>query len=244
MATTLAQLTARAQQESDNVNSTFVATTGAPAEWTNYINQSFTEIYGLTAQVYGAEYYVVDPPYAFTTDGINSKFALPSDFFKLLGVDVLYGGTNQWVSINEFQVPERNKFSAMNTPIPAAGQQVQLLYIPRPTLLVQTTDTIPDALSMNGWDEYIVVDAALKAMGKEEDDTSELWRRKLALTERIEAEAENRDAANPSRIVDTRGRGSSGIQYHLWGSKIWLIGWNARGWPGNDWDEEYAMGRW
>lgn len=241
MATTLAQLTARAQQESDNVNSGFISTTGAPSEWTNYINQSFAEIYGLTAQVYGAEYFVVDPPYSFSTDGINDKFSLPADFFKLLGVDVLYGGTNQWVSLNQFNIPERNKFSAINTPIPAAGQTVRLLYVPRFTPLTSTQD-LPDALSMNGWDEYIVVDAAMKALGKEEGDVTLLMARKQALIDRINAEAENRDAANPATIVDTRGRGSGGMQYHLWGSKLWLIGWNARGWPGNDWDQDYSLG--
>lgn len=244
MATTLAQLTQRAREESDNVNSTFVATTGSPPEWTNYINQSFFEIYGLTAQVYGAEYYVVDPPYTFLTDGINDKFALPADFFKLLGVDVLYGGTNQWTSLRRFNVPERNKYSAINSPIPAAGQTVRLLYIPRPTALSLTTDTVPDALSMNGWDEYIVVDAALKAMAKEESDVSVLMARKQALVDRINAEADNRDAANPQRISDTRGRGSGGMEYHLWGSKLWLIGWNARGWPGGYWDEDLAYGSW
>ena len=243
MPTTLANLTDRARQESDNVNSTFVATTGSPTEWTNYINQSFFEIYGLTAQVYGAEYYVVNPAPTFVTDGINDKFALPADFFKLLGVDVLYGGTNQWTSLRRFTIGDRNKFSAINAPIPAANQTVRLLYVPRPTALTAAVD-LPDALEMNGWSEYIVVDAAMKAIAKEEGDVSVLMARKQALIDRINAEADNRDAANPQRITDSRGRGSGGMEYHLWGSNIWLIGWNARGWPGNDWDQDLALGGW
>lgn len=238
MATTLAALTTRAQQESDNINSQFVTTSGTPSEWTNYINQSFAEIYGLTAQVYGADYYVQTPStgYLFTTDGINAFYALPADFFKLLGCDVLYGSTNQWMGLRPFAFGDRNRFSAINSPIPAAGQQLRLFYIPRPTLLVNAGDTVPDALSMNGWDEYIVVDAAMKAMGKEESDISALMARKQALIDRINAEAENRDAGSPASIVDTRGRGFAGMQYRINGSNLWLIGWNARGWPGGDWD--------
>lgn len=234
MAETLATLTLRAQQESDQVNSGFLSA----SEWTTNINKSLTEIYGLTATVYGADYYYQTPNtgYLFTTDGVSEYFNLPADFFKLLGIDVLYGAANQWVGLKPFAFADRTKFSAINSPIPAAGQQLRVFYIPRVTPLVAAGDAIPDALSMNGWDEYIVVDAAMKALAKEESDVSVMGGRKQALIERINAEAENRDAGMTANIVDTRSRGSPAMQYRLAGNQIHLIGWRITGWPGPDWD--------
>lgn len=232
--TTLLQLRDRAKQESDMVNSSFIT----DPEWLNLINSSLQEIYGLTAQVYGADYYVQSPStgYTFTTDGTNQFFALPADFFKLLGIDVLYGATNQWTTLREFGIGDRNKFSAINSPIPAAGQTVRLFYVPRVTLLVGDSTTIPDALSMNGWEEYIIADACIKALTKEESDVSVFMQRKQALIDRINAEAESRDLAGTAAIVDSRGRGSGGMQYRINGSSIWLIGFQSRGWPGADMD--------
>lgn len=238
MSTSLAQLTTRCQSESDNTNSEFVASTGSPSEWTNYINSALAEVYGLTATVYGADYYVQSPltGYLFTTDGINQFFSLPADFFKLLGVDVLYGAQNQWVGLKPFAFGDRNKFNAVNSPIPAAGQQCRVFYIPRYTPLVNAGDLIPDALSANGWDEYIVVDACIRTLAKEESDVSVFMARKKAIIARLDAEAANRDAGSPASIVDSRSRGVPGISYRINGNSLWLIGFQLGAWPGGDWD--------
>lgn len=239
--TTLADLRQRCQEESDNVGSSFVQN----SEWQRYINGSYTELYGLLIQSYGNDYYVQAPTtgYTFTTDGINQFFALPTDMFKLLGVDALYGGQNQWVALRPFAFGDRNKFSAINSPIPAAGQQIRLFYVPTLTQLAGDSSATVDLV--NGWEEYIVVDAAMKALAKEESDVSVFMSRKQSLVARINAEAENRDAGMPAAIVDSRGRGAGGMQYRLNGNQLWLIGFNARGWPGPEWDwAQYEGGGW
>lgn len=240
---TLAQLRERAQQESDMVNSEFVSS-AAGGEWTNYINAAYTELYGLLVQAFGNDYYTQTPStgYTFTTDGINQFFALPADLFKLLGVDVLYGNANQWVGLKPFAFGDRNKFSWINTPIPAAGQTVRLFYVPKLTQLAADADATIDL--QNDWEEYIVIDAAMRAVAKEESDVSVLLSRKAAITQRLEAEAENRDAGMPASIVDSRGRTDPGMCYRLNGGKLWLIGWNIRGWPGPDWDLAPGQGWW
>ena len=50
----------------------------------------------------------------------------------------------------------------------------------------------------------MIVDAAIKALIKEESDTSALERDKAAITARIESAAENRDAAKPQRVADVQ----------------------------------------
>lgn len=57
---------------------------------------------------------------------------------------------------------------------------------------------------VSGWEEYVIVDAALKAMGKEESDVSLLAQQKMAMVKRLQDMAANRDAANPSTVADVQ----------------------------------------
>ena len=81
------------------------------------------------------------------------------------------------------------------------------------TISSPATQTIPQALlrcwndavtidGINGWEEYAVVDSALKAYGKEEDAPQQLVQSKLAMTKRLEDMAANRNAAWPATVVD------------------------------------------
>lgn len=240
--TTLLDIRTRAKAESDNANSGFVS----DPDWNSFLNASYQEAYGLYAQVY-QNYFVQSPAtgYLFSTNGVDYLYSLPADCWKLLGVDVNYGNANQWVALRNFPIADRNKFSAINSPIPAAGQQLRVFYIPSAAPLVNDGDILVPGITLNGGEEYVVADACIKAMAKEEDDVSIFMARKQALTDRLNAEADNRDAGLAAHIVDLRGRGSAGMQYALWGSQLWLIGYNARGWPGGDWDVEgYGGGDW
>jgi hypothetical protein len=55
---------------------------------------------------------------------------------------------------------------------------------------------------ISGWEEYPVVDAAIKIMGKEESETSALMMRKEALKKRIQDIAANRDPGTAARTAD------------------------------------------
>jgi len=63
---------------------------------------------------------------------------------------------------------------------------------------------------INGWEEYIIVDAAIKILGKEESDATVMGARKAALLGRIQSIAENRDQGAAARTVDVMGN-------YLWG---------------------------
>jgi len=59
-----------------------------------------------------------------------------------------------------------------------------------------------DMDEINGFEEYIIIDAAIKCLIKEESDVSVLLAQKQQIMQRIEAMASNRDAGEPERVTD------------------------------------------
>lgn len=232
--TTLLQLRDRCKQESDNVNSSFIT----DAEWTTYINASYQELYGLITTAFGNDYFTQTPAggYTLVTTGTTQFYALPADFFKMLGVDVQISAPDFWVTLKPFNMSERNRLGIANTQIPAAGQTIRLLYVPRMTALVADVDSMD---GVNGWEEYIVIDAAMKALAKEESDVSVLMARKQAILDRLNSEVEARDAGMPGTVSDVLGRSARAMRYRINGPNLWLIGNGVAGWSGfgGDWDD-------
>ncbi len=171
---------------------------------------------------------------SFTNSSGNSFVAAP--FYKVRGFDLganVATQNNGWVTIKKFNFVDRNRYfypnssstlfgvfnmqyrlmgsNVMFIPTPSANQPVRIWYIPRIPLLLQETDVT--TISISGWIEYVIVEAAIKALLKEEGDVSALTAQKAALKLRIEGSAQNRDAAQPDCISDTRGLNGSG-----WGS--------------------------
>jgi hypothetical protein len=219
----LGQVRLLSQQRADRVNSNFVTL----PEWNTYINQSYFELYDLLVTEY--EDYYVTTPYTFATDG-NAQYTLPTDFYKLLGVDIGMGNSNDaFVTVKKFDFISRNRYVFPNItstylgvfnlqyrlmgntiffiPTPAGGQTIRLWYVPRMTELLQDSDML-DGIS--GWTEYVVVEAAIKALQKEESDVSALMAQKQGLIKRIQDAAMNRDAGQGDTISDVRNTGWAG----------------------------------
>lgn len=222
--TTLGLVRQAAQERSDLVSNDFVS----KGEWNSYINKSYTELYDILVQTYSDEYFVANP-YYFNTDGRNpALYALPSDMYKLMGVDLALspnGSTNSngWLTLQKFGFISRNRYIYGNTPVsylgilnlryrlvgsqiefvpnPQANQGVRLWYIPRPRTLLADSDTLD---GVSGWEEYVIVDSAIKAMQKEESDVSILMAQKQALMVRITAAASNRDEGQGECATDLR----------------------------------------
>lgn len=222
----LGQIRLISQQRADLVNSNFVT----QSEWNSNINQSRFELYDLLTNVY--ENWFMAPPIQITTDGQTIQYPLPDGilydrakpFYKLMGVDCgLANANNAFVTLSRFNFIDRNKFVFPNIsstfygvfnlqymlvgetlyfiPTPSAGQFLRVWYQPRLTQLLKDTD-IADGVS--GWTEYIIVDAAIKAMQKEESDVTVLMVQKQALIKRIEESAINRDISQPASISDVK----------------------------------------
>ena len=87
---------------------------------------------------------------------------------------------------------------------PNTNSTLRLWYVPIMTQLLQDTDML--SFSLSGWVEYIIIDAAMKAMVKEE--SLEKWNAlasgKQIQIERIETQAANRDVGQPNSVSNVR----------------------------------------
>lgn len=206
MSVTLESLRDQARQRADMVNSEFCS----DVEINQYINNSITELYDLLVSV-NEDYYVTSGTVSLV-NGTDS-YSLPADFYKLLGVDVDYNG--QQIAIKPFMFAERSRMQTALSgapfryrlqgsnikfiPEPDTSYTVTLWYVPRFTALSADASTFD---GINGWEEYVIVDAAIKMLQKEESDVSILMAQKEALRGRINTMAANRDSGEPQRIVD------------------------------------------
>lgn len=217
-ATTIAQLVTRALQRADLDGSTFVT----EAEVIGYINVAMAEIHDLIVQKY-EDYYMSDTSIDI---GASNPANLPSDFYKALGVDLQTGGINYRLRPYSFQ--ERNAFnSPANLAVTPSAvryhiQGSQIKFIPSSASGTATLYYVPEAQQFatsgsgyadvtvatkapalaTGYEEFLVVDAAIKCLLKEEADVRPHLAQKKALIQRIEDAASNRDAGEPYAITD------------------------------------------
>lgn len=162
-----------------------------------YINDSVARVYKMLVAARGQDYYMKDQ--SFTTDGRNpSQYALNSDFWQLVNVTATDGTFRR--TLRPFTMKERARWQEYAVP---AGLVVTYSYVPAPDRL-----TDPDATfdGIAGWEEWVVLDAAMKMLEKEETDTSAMANRRAELTREIELLAPDRDAGWPERVTDV-GRG-------------------------------------
>lgn len=208
---TLGEIRTRAQQLADIGTDADGGSFVSSAEWSRYIDQAYCELYELMAN---SGLYYFESEQSITTTGA-ATVALPADHFQTIGVD--YQRNNYWTPLHRIGVRERNRFPITGVAYamayrvvgtnlvlygtPPSGQTYRHLYVPAPASLVDAADaTTVDGVA--GWEEYIVVDAAIRALLREDTDTSQLQARKAQLKQRIAEAAEQRETAAPARVFD------------------------------------------
>jgi hypothetical protein len=219
--TTVGNLVLEAKQRSNKESSLFYS----EQEWISMVSQSYKELWDILAQKFGDDYFVATP-YTYTTGQNQQLYPLPNDFKALLGVEVALNPTdpNSWITLRKFEFVQRNLWNYPNVytfygvtniryrlngsnlmivPITQANQTLRIWYVPRPNQLINSTDIV-DGIA--GWEEYIVTDACIKALVKEESDVSVYMAQKQALLKRIEEAAENRDIGEPECVSDSKVR--------------------------------------
>jgi hypothetical protein len=198
-------------------NTNFITDAG----WNEFINSSYAELYDIVIESY-EDYYIKDPLTITVQPGSNT-IDLPSDFYKLKGIDYQEGlnpvQNNDWIDLRLFDFAKRNRNTNLSRvignqpykqyrilgdkiyiiPTENAGGSYRLWYNPPITTLVDDTDEID---GVNGWEEYIVVDAGIKALVKEESSTTDLERAKQKLLDRIESSSKKRDVHEPNSVSD------------------------------------------
>lgn len=228
---TLAQLRELARQRADQEYVAGVSEANkfvTDSELNGYINRSIEELYDLIISCYGNDYYADQYPITLTAD--EDTYALPTAFYQLLGVDLVIT-SDQRYSLKPFMFQERNDFRnyPANTyqgpayryhlrgnnivfqPTPTAGNNAVIWYIPLAVVLTSDSDTMQ---GFNGWEEYVIIDAAIKMAIKQEDDITNLKQAKNDMIVRIKTMADNRDSGFPQRVQDVDG-------YSEWGNRRW-----------------------
>jgi hypothetical protein len=203
-------------------NSNFVK----DAEWNSYINYSISQLRDKMISKVGNDYFAsqVNIPLINGT----SAYALPNDFYKILYVEML-GNDGNYYKMRRFEIAEQNigrtpissflpeiryRLTANNIVFTLdntfGGRQVRLTYVPVITELAIDADTLN---GYNGWEEFVILLAARKALVKEEQDLSQLDVEIALMDQRLEAMADNRDQSNPMRVYDNQRYYDSGFNH-------------------------------
>lgn len=203
MATTLLQLRTRVRQRADIVGSDFVTDT----ELTQLINTAYNELYGLlvTKSLHRAE-----TTYNVVTDG-SAGYTVPVDFFGLIGVYRTEGEDKIPLERfpDKFRPGTRTGDATMYRisgstlvlyPNPSSGTY-ELVYIPVPAELSADDDTLDGVL---GWEEFVVLEAAICCLEKEESDTAKLEYKRDRILKRIQDEAAAVEFTETARVESVR----------------------------------------
>lgn len=220
---TLRQLMTRARQRSNDNSSQFVT----DGELADMVSQSYAEFYDLVrGSTFGGQYYrsVAN----VTTVAGTASYALPADFCAVISVDIFVvpGATDVGSAVRSatrFQEEQRNMFRFWPTggwtqispifydlqgpnitfiPLPQAAHSVNINYVPIAAALVDGGDAID---SINGWDEWIVLDVAIKLLqkGNKTERIAQLMPYLQRQEARILAAAPQRDLTGTERVHET-----------------------------------------
>jgi hypothetical protein len=215
---TLSDLQTAVRSRADMIGSKFVT----DPELVVFINSSMQTFYDMLIDA--IEDYNVSTSNFTLTSSDNGVKALPTDFYKLRGLDDITDTDNPR-TVRKFNWNERNEFSLRQIALvydthsdvmyringsnlifepPAnAAKPYKLWYYPLPTLLVNPGDTFD---SINGWHEFVVLDAAIKCLDKEESDSSSLKQERQMHIQRINNMKQSRDEGLPEKISRVRNR--------------------------------------
>jgi hypothetical protein len=211
---TLTTLRARVRLHADIGASTFV--TDAAASLDSFINMGVQALHDKVLNAMGDDALgVTEGAITPTIASGTGVVALPSDFYRLLGVDLLVGG--QRIDLKRFNFKERNalrdqtayghvavpryRLDGANLRFngPNGAYTGTLFYAPSPALLVNAGDAVNYP---NGWEAFAIYHAALLVLAKEESDTREVARLLDIEGARIEAAAARRDSGSPPQMAD------------------------------------------
>lgn len=216
----LAAMRSRVRERADQENSAFIS----DGELDAYIQGSYEELYDLVLEAWGSDLFQLATVIPTVVNEFN--YELPLDFYRLTNISIELGARH-YVSLRELQLEELNLLAQVGqpthyrlaasvsaadavtplhkfnvAPVPDSVWNMTVFYVPAPELLVVDREYPAFA----GWDEWIVCDAAIKCLEKEESETSTLQGRLARLQQRILAAGPARNTAEAPRVQDRRSR--------------------------------------
>jgi hypothetical protein len=210
----------QARELADEVGSTFVTDTIAN-EW---IDQAHAKLVDLLVSA-NPDWCLADTTIQ-TTSG-TKEYAVPDDFYQVRGVDLVLGNDHS-VALEPYNFLDRNRGGQEWPPSRwhetavryrivrkgTDGAATRLRFEPDPggqlyrLWYVHATQDIEDDADeidgVNGYEEYIVADVALKMLTKSDSDPSGALQLKAETQQRIQNMATKRDHGRPVQVADTR----------------------------------------
>lgn len=185
------------------------------------INNSIAELYDKLVAA-DADYYESTHDYNIVAD--TASYALPSDFYKVVGVSVLRN-SGEYVPIRKYNRSDRHKYSLYKykanareymeyrvrgsniifnpTPNWTDTAGVRLFYIPAPVKFATDDDGSGTFDGIAGWEDWVVFDCCIKLVGGyEEGDASYFEKMLMRLNQRIDTLAKTRDYSEPDTMRD------------------------------------------
>lgn len=187
------------------------------AKWTEFINQGCQKVYHLLVKARGHEFYVTQDD--FNTVAGTSEYAMPSDHFLTLSLHVAASSGSSWRRVKGWQESDLGRLwsatrgthsdvygrvQATNVvllPTPTQVFRVRHRYVPTFTKLTADGDTFD---GVNGWEEMVVLHAAMAALKKEGsmDEAAPLAAEYAEWKEMIEGLAPHRHLTEPDHIPE------------------------------------------
>lgn len=162
----------RARERSDQMSWNFIES----SEALRMLSAMYGAYYDMILQHEPDQIALVEPSYEWTASSA-ARYAMPADFYSLLGVQRLVGG-NQWVNLERYQVQEEEDLG--QTPADAYWYRLDGNYIrlrPNPpggTYRAKywgaPADIVAEATVIDGaggWEELLVRELAVAFAGKE-----------------------------------------------------------------------------
>lgn len=209
---TRATLRTRAQRRADMENSQFLP----DAEWDDLLDMGGAELHDIIVRTH-EDYFSTTTSYPIVASQV--QYTLPTDFLKLLQVDVI-DATGYRSSVRRVMPHERNFYQKgagnygyrlfagvleMIPESPRGGGSIELRYVPQYMRFASDAATV-NAMIPEGWEEYIALYAAIRALIKQRVDAGGLMTLLGDIRTRIETTAMERDANEPGRVVDIYNR--------------------------------------
>lgn len=180
------------------------------------INNSATALWDKVLLAWGEDYSGTSAN-VVTVAGTETV-ALPATFHRLLGVDWYTGG--QYREMRPFQWADRNEYQGLSwsdgarprymlqganlllRPVPTSVETLRVWYVPTLT----TVDASHALEGVHGWDEFVVLDVAIKCREACRMDAATLLVDRVRVEDRITAMAPRRDIREPGKVTRRRHR--------------------------------------
>lgn len=183
---------------------------------TGEVNAALAELYELLDDAHGGYF---DTTGTVSTVAAQDWVALPSDFWRLKGVDILIGG--RYYALDQIGIEQRNDYqtstgrpcayrtTAGSTrgrltlyPTPSGVETIRVVYTPTFTPLVNDSDSFE---YYNGFEDYVVCSTLLRLDQREERPLGERQQELARIKDRIIKGAARRRSAEPQYLTAKDG---------------------------------------